>query len=177
MPNKSNKGLSKAGHRFVDDVARLLVPWGVPQMAARLYGYLLLCAAPVGLDRMTSDLEMSKSSASVAARLLEKYTLVRRHGERGSKRVLYEVSDNYEGMLTEQNRLLDALAALLRFGAATVTAGTTGARLEEMAAFYLEVGRAMEAALRRWRAKGRARRRQPQPSSAREWGRGSSAGW
>jgi HTH-type transcriptional regulator, osmoprotectant uptake regulator len=37
-------------------------------------------------------------------------TLVRRLGERGSKRALYEVSDNYEGMLTEQNRLLEVLA-------------------------------------------------------------------
>ncbi|UXN67726.1 hypothetical protein N8E89_28155 (plasmid) [Phyllobacterium sp. A18/5-2] len=32
--------------------------------AARLYGYLLLCAEPVSLDRITADLEISKSSAS-----------------------------------------------------------------------------------------------------------------
>jgi predicted transcriptional regulator len=93
--------------------ARLMVPWGVPQAVARLYGYLLLGAEPVSLDRIAADLEVSKSSASVAARLLEKYTLVRRHGERGSKRVLYDASDNYEGMLSGQNRLLEASAELL----------------------------------------------------------------
>jgi hypothetical protein len=27
----------------------LLIPWGVPQTAARLYGYPLLCAEPVSL--------------------------------------------------------------------------------------------------------------------------------
>jgi DNA-binding transcriptional regulator GbsR (MarR family) len=157
MPNMSNKGLAPPQLRFVEDVARLLVPWGVPQTAARLYGYLLLSAEPASLDRITADLKISKSSASVAARLLEKYTLVRRHGERGSKRALYEVSDNYEGMLTEQNRLLKALADLLRKGAGERTTPSRAARdrLNEMAEFYLAARDAMEATLRRWRARKR----------------------
>ncbi len=46
-------------------------------------------------------LETSKSSASVAARLLQMYTLACRHGERDGRRALYAVSDNYEGMLIE----------------------------------------------------------------------------
>ena len=155
MPNKSNKGLSSSKQGFIEDVARLLVPWGVPQTAARLYGYLLLSAEPVSLDRITADLEISKSSASVAARLLEKYTLARRHGERGSKRALYEVSDNYEGMLTQQNQLLEALEQLLERGAGSLASGKTRARLHEMAEFYLVTRQAMEAALRRWREKHR----------------------
>jgi DNA-binding transcriptional regulator GbsR (MarR family) len=155
MPNKSNKGLTERDRRFIEDVARLLVPWGVPQTAARLYGYLLLSAEPVSLDRMTTDLEISKSSASVAARLLEQYTLARRHGERGSKRALYEVSDNYEGMLTQQNRLLDALADLLRAGAGATASATTRDRLDQMAEFYVVTRQAMEAALRSWRERRR----------------------
>jgi DNA-binding transcriptional regulator GbsR (MarR family) len=157
MPNMSNKHLTGTARRFIEDVARLLVPWGVPQTAARLYGYLLLSAEPVSLDRITSDLEISKSSASVAARLLEQYTLARRHGERGSKRALYGVSDNYEGMLTEQNRLLAALAALLRTGATTAASETTRDRLGEMAEFYLAIRHAMESALQHWRIKGAPR--------------------
>jgi DNA-binding transcriptional regulator GbsR (MarR family) len=149
----SNKNLNVAENRFIEEAARLLVPWGVPQTAARLYGYLLLRAEPVSLDRITSELEISKSSASVAARLLEQYMLARRHGERGSKRALYGVSDNYEGMLTEQNRLLDALAALFRTGATGAASETTRDRLEEMADFYLTIRQAMETALQSWRAK------------------------
>jgi DNA-binding transcriptional regulator GbsR (MarR family) len=156
MPNKSNKAparnrtLTTAERRFIDDVARLMTPWGVPQAAARVYGYLLLFPEPVGLDRMTDDLAMSKSSTSVAARLLEKYRLALRHGERGSKRVLYEVSQDYDGMLTEQNRLLDHLAELLKDGADA--SGTVRKRFDEMAAFYLTIREAMDTALRRWRA-------------------------
>jgi len=142
-----------AKQRFIEDAARLLIPWGVPQTAARLYGYLLLCAEPVSLDRITADLEISKSSASVAARLLEAYRLAQRHGERGSKRALYAVSDNYEGMLTEQNRLLDALADLLKNSTDAVASGAARDRLDEMAAFYLAIRQAMETALGQWRAK------------------------
>lgn len=155
MPNKSNEDLTERERRLIEDVARLLMPWGVPQTAARLYGYLLLSAEPVSLDRLTADLEISKSSASVAARLLEQYTLARRHGERGSKRALYEASDNYEGMLTQQNRLLEALAELLRAGAGAAASSTTRARLEEMAEFYLVTRQAMELALRNWRDRRR----------------------
>jgi DNA-binding transcriptional regulator GbsR (MarR family) len=101
--------LTDRERRFVEDAAQLLAPWGVPQAAARLYGYLLLSAKPVSLDRSASDLKISKSSASVAARQLERYRLAHRHGVRSSKRVLYEASDNYEEMLTEQNRLLQEM--------------------------------------------------------------------
>lgn len=153
MPNIRNKPPTPAARRFVEDTARLLVARGVPQGAARLYGYLLLCAEPASLDRITHDLHISKSSASVAGRLLETYGLARRHGERGSKRVLYAVSDHYESMLAEQNRLLDALAELLRSGAGAATSKAARTRLEEMAEFYLTIRQATQTALARWRAK------------------------
>src|SRR5215813_10048923 len=116
MPNMSNKLPNKDERRFVEDVARLLLPWGVPPVAARLYGYLLLCPRPVSLDQITNDLGVSKSSASVAARLLESYTLARRHREPGTKRALYAVADDYEVMIRQQSRLLEALSGQLATG-------------------------------------------------------------
>ncbi len=134
-------------------MARLLMPWGVPQTAARLYGYLLLCPAPADLDQITADLEMSKSSASVAARLLEKYTLARRCGQRGSKRALYEASENFEGILSEQKRMLHAMADLLKSGARTAASGAAQRRLDVMAEFYQVIFEAMESALQKWSAR------------------------
>jgi predicted transcriptional regulator len=147
MSNKTRKG----GQRFVEDVARLLTPWGVPPAAARLYGYLLLCPRPASLDQITEDLEISKSSASVAARLLETYTLARRHSEPGTKRALYAVTDDYEAMIQQQNRLLDALAGQLNAGAGIVPSKEVNARLEEMAEFYRVMRGAMEDAMSRWK--------------------------
>lgn len=153
MPNISDKD----ERRFVEDAARLLTPWGVPPVAARLYGYLLLRPRPVSLDQITEDLGISKSSASVAARLLESYTLARRHGEAGTKRALYAVADDYEAMIRQQNRLLDALAEQLNAGIGIVGSSDVNARLEEMADFYRVMRGAMEDAMRRWKRGRRPR--------------------
>jgi predicted transcriptional regulator len=156
MPNISNIS-GKGQRRFVEDVARLLTPWGVPPVAARLYGYLLLCPRPVTLDQITEDLEISKSSASVAARLLESYTLARRHRESGTKRALYAVADDYEHMIRQQNQLLDALAGQLNTGAGIAASRSVSARLEEMADFYQVMRGAMEDAIGRWKRGRRPR--------------------
>jgi DNA-binding transcriptional regulator GbsR (MarR family) len=153
MSNKSRKD----GRRFLEDVARLLTPWGVPPVAARLYGYLLLCPRPVSLDEITEDLEISKSSASVAARLLESYTLARRHSEPGSKRALYAVADDYEAMIRQQNHLLDALSGQLSAGAEIAASKPVSTRLEEMAEFYRVMHEAMDDAISRWKRGRRPR--------------------
>jgi DNA-binding transcriptional regulator GbsR (MarR family) len=153
MSNKSRKN----ERRFVEDVARLLMPWGVPPVAARLYGHLLLCPRPVSLDQITEDLGISKSSASVAARLLESYTLAHRHSEPGTKRALYAVADDYEAMIRQQNRLLDALAGQLNAGARIIPSREVNARLEEMAEFYRVMRGAMEDAMSRWKRGRRPR--------------------
>lgn len=147
----STKPPAKGEPRFIEDVARLLVPWGVPPVAARLYGYLLIRPHPVSLDQISKDLGISKSSASVAARLLESYTLARRHREPGTKRALYAVADDYEAMIRQQNRLLDALADQLNAGVRIVTSKAVSARLREMADFYRVMRSAMEDAMGRWK--------------------------
>jgi hypothetical protein len=147
MSNKVNEDR----RRFIEDVARLLVPWGVPPLAARLYGYLLLCPRPVSLDQITEDLGISKSSASVAARMLESYTLARRHSEPGTKRALYAVADDYETMVRQQNRLLDALAGQFNAGTEIAASKAVSARLKEMADFYRVMRGAMEDAMSRWK--------------------------
>jgi DNA-binding transcriptional regulator GbsR (MarR family) len=151
MSNVSTKPTGKGEQRFMEDVARLLLPWGVPPIAARLYGYLLIRPYPVSLDQITADLGISKSSASVAARLLESYTLARRHHEPGTKRALYAVADDYEAMVRQQNRLLDALAEQLNIGVRIATSKGVSARLEKMAEFYRVMRSAMEDAMRRWK--------------------------
>jgi DNA-binding transcriptional regulator GbsR (MarR family) len=153
MPNIKNREIRRASDRFIQGMAALLVPLGVPQTAARLYGYLLLSEAPVGLDRIVADLEISKSTASVAAHLLEMYTLVRRSGQRGTRRVLFEPSEDYSGMINAQKRSLEQLAALIKEGAQSSSSSKTRERLRTMAEFYLVNRNAMEAAQREWSAR------------------------
>ena len=150
MPNIANKEIGQARAHFIRSMAQLLMPLGVPQTAARLYGYLLLRENPVSLDRIVADLEISKSTASVAARLLEMYTLVRRSGQRGTRRVLFETSDDYNGMINAQKRSLEQLAALIKDAAQSSPSKKTRERLRTMAEFYLVNRNAMESAQREW---------------------------
>jgi DNA-binding transcriptional regulator GbsR (MarR family) len=153
MPNLTNKEARETRDRFIQGMAQLLVPLGVPQTAARLYGYLLLSENPVSLDRMVADLEISKSTASVSAHLLEMYTLVRRSGVRGTRRVLFEASDDYAGMMNTQKRSLEQLAALIKEGAQSSSSKKTRERLKTMAEFYLVNRNAIESAQREWSAR------------------------
>jgi len=154
-PNEPNGRLGEADWAFVEQVAQVLIPWGVAQTTARMYGYLLLVAEPVSLQQITADLGVSKSSASVAGRQLEMYTLARRRGERGTRRIFYEVSDNYEGTLTGQTRMLQALAELFRTHARRAAPGPARERLVEIADFCQVMFEATETAVRRWRERTR----------------------
>lgn len=140
---------------FVEDLARLLAPWGLPQTAARLYGHLLLAEEPLSLDCIAADLEISKSTACVAARMLEMSRLARRHGQRGTKRVLFEAADDFEQILNEQIRLTRALAKLLTSGARDAQSGPVRNRLKVMAEFNLTAIEGQETALKHWAAKNR----------------------
>jgi DNA-binding transcriptional regulator GbsR (MarR family) len=153
MPNLTNTKMQVTRDRFIRGMAQLLVPLGVPQTAARLYGYLLLSEAPVSLDRIVADLEISKSTASVAAHLLEMYTLVRRSGQRGTRRVLFEASEDYTGMMNAQKRSMEQLAALIEEGAQSSASKKTRERLRTMAEFYLVNRNAMESAQKEWAAR------------------------
>jgi hypothetical protein len=66
------------------------------------------------------------------------------------------VSDDYEGMLSEQNRLLEAMAQLRRTGAGSIATASVRNRLKERAEFNLMTRDAMESALRRWRRRRRS---------------------
>lgn len=133
--------------RFINEIASLLEPWGMPRTSGRLFGYLLLSEAPVGLDQIAADLEMSKSGACNAARLLERFGNARRYGEPGSKRVLYGPSDNYAAPLAAQSFLLGTLGGVLQTYASTTASGNSAPRLQEMAHFYLSMRSAMDAAI------------------------------
>jgi DNA-binding MarR family transcriptional regulator len=135
MPNMSKPDLSVEQRRFIEEMAALLVPWGMQPSLASLYGYLLLCDEPVSLDAITATLGMAKSSASVAARALEQFGLARRHAEPGSKRVRFGASTSYSGFIAAQAALMGDLGRLIEGRARTVSDGETLRRLRYLGSF------------------------------------------
>jgi DNA-binding IclR family transcriptional regulator len=132
---------------FIEELARLIIPMGMPPIAARMQGYIMLSPEPLTLDELVAGLGVSKSSASVAARLLERYGIVRCHTERGTKRVRYGVAGHGAGFLAEQARFIGAMANLLKKTAAAKPDSSAAARLQDMGAFYGRVHEALDSAL------------------------------
>jgi hypothetical protein len=148
MPNIAKNRLSAAQLDFIEDLAKMLAPWGLPQAEARLYAYLMLKIEPVSLDLICEELGVAKSSASVAARALERYLLVRRYRVKGSKRVLYGVSDNFAGRVAEQGDLMGRLGRFLQDRTAAVAKGDAALRLRALGEFYASISRAMQDCIR-----------------------------
>jgi hypothetical protein len=159
VPNKPNMvpfpGLhDEATTRYVDGFGVMMAGFGGGAAGAtfgRLLAYLLLMPAPVSLDQMADDLGVSKSSISVAARQLEQFGFARRLPQRGSRRVLYEAAESYEGLIESDNQRRAMLLEKLRQGLAIAPPGMSAGRMEaivDLFEFHLEESRQT---LRRWR--------------------------
>lgn len=157
MVNISPNPLGEQERRFIDEIAALLAPRGMPISAGRIYGYVLLNEAPVSLEQIAEHLGMSRGGAWNAAKTLERCGQVRRYGERGSKRALYGPTENYDAAMLEQSALLGAMGALMAESAAVTASGRVAGRLKDMARFYLAMRETIEAGIRELNA-GRARR-------------------
>jgi DNA-binding transcriptional regulator GbsR (MarR family) len=141
--NKSTGILSAEQRRFLDDLATLLAGWNMPAAAARLYGYLLINNDPASLDDISAALEISKSNASGAAKLLEQYGHCRKFGEPGTKRIFYAVRDDHGSPFRVRVRLLESLQHLMESRATLVSRGRGTARMKEVADFCDKMGAAM----------------------------------
>jgi len=143
MPNISKKHNTDVQQRFFDDVCALLVPWGMPHMSARIYAYLLLSGEPQSLDEIAQGLDVSKSSASVAARVLEGHMVIRRQAQKGSKRFRYVVCDGSAGLMTAKSELLGEFGDLLVERAGAVAKGKAATRMRAIGRFHLAMREAM----------------------------------
>jgi predicted DNA-binding transcriptional regulator len=150
MQNLSTN-LSSGQSEFIDHLASLLIPWGMPNTTARLYGYLLLKNEPVTLDEMTRDLDISKSNACTAANSLEKQRNARRILERGSKRTLYVFGEDPGAPLHHQLDLLAKMSELISTQRPKVSTGAAAKRMAQLAKFQHDLRAAMESVIRRGR--------------------------
>jgi DNA-binding transcriptional regulator GbsR (MarR family) len=140
----SNHHLSAEQIRFIDDLAAFLATWNMPGNAARLYGYLLLMNEPVSLDDIARDLEISRSYAHAAAKLLESHGNARRLAARGTKRAFYIVDDDLGAMLRRQSRTFGRMAELISVSGDDVAEGPARDRLKRVGDYHRDLQQTME---------------------------------
>jgi len=151
MLNLSNSGLSAEQCRFIDDFSALLVQWNMPITAARVYAYLQLMADPVSLDEMAAELDISKSNACSAAKLLESHGNARRVTERGTRRILYTIGDDPGAPLRKHVELLEKMSGMIRARSRSIATGGLRKRLEALADFDHDLKEAMAKVIYRGR--------------------------
>jgi DNA-binding transcriptional regulator GbsR (MarR family) len=81
--------------RFADEMGLLLNAQGFPRIAGRVWGWLLVCDPPEqSLTDLTEALDISKASASTAARLLVHVGVAKRALGPGRRRDYIRTSEN-----------------------------------------------------------------------------------
>ena len=68
---------------------------GFPRIAGRIMGFLLLHEGPYTLDELAEELQISKTSASTNARLLEQHEIIERVVKSGDRRDFYRLAENH----------------------------------------------------------------------------------
>jgi DNA-binding transcriptional regulator GbsR (MarR family) len=77
---------------FVESLAGLLYAGGLPRIAGRMWGWLLICDPPQqSAADLAETLHASRGSISAAARLLESAGLIKRTTRRGDRREYFSV--------------------------------------------------------------------------------------
>lgn len=146
-----------ARQRFIEDFGQLLARFGVTLTLGRLFALLLISEDPLGLDDLASQLRVSKSGISVAARELERLGLVRRIGTPGSRRVLYEAHDHFEPLFEATFARIRQQLTGLKQAERLALRGRAKERLREMKElheFWLREGDGVNA---RWRRRRESR--------------------
>lgn len=103
-----NNQLAAAQDVFLDKINTICNKFGLNNIMAQLYAILYLSAKPLSLDDMVERLKISKGSASVNIRALERYGVVKRVWVKGSRK------DYYEAELDISKVIMDRIQAMAK---------------------------------------------------------------
>jgi DNA-binding transcriptional regulator GbsR (MarR family) len=140
---------------FIERMGLALESDGLPRIAGRIFGLLLVSEDALSLDELAAKLGVSKASVSTNARLLEQRAVLERISRPADRRDYYRVPPDLFSHMMEQR-----LARWSRFHSAIAGARTSLPirsrevlqRLEEFEEAYSYVSRAIREALAHWQA-------------------------
>jgi DNA-binding transcriptional regulator GbsR (MarR family) len=139
---------------FVERMGRMMEADGMPRIAGRIFGFLLIHEGAHSLDDLAEQLQVSKGSVSTNARLLEQIGLVERSSEPGDRRDYYRMGpEAWERMLRVAQRKWETMRQVLTETAASLPEemGVGRARLIRAEQFHLLMSAGVEKAIARWR--------------------------
>jgi DNA-binding transcriptional regulator GbsR (MarR family) len=148
---------------YVEDWGLLFERSGLPRIAGRIWGWLLICEpAHQSPEELADILKISRGSVSTNARLLEHSGLVEQAAVPGSRRRYIRIrQDPYESLMQQKLDATIQWRELAERGLSVARREETHVppRLEEMRAFHAFIESEQRALMRRWRDRTRRRRR------------------
>ena len=150
---------------WVEELALLLEREGLPRMAGRIFGWLLVCEpAEQTMEELGAALGGSKASMSTMTRLLAQAELVERARRPGEKRDRFRIPpEHWDRIWRGRLQSLSAMTALLGRGAELVRgqAPDSRRRVEDLHSLYGFFERELPGMLTRWSESRRAPVRRP----------------
>jgi DNA-binding transcriptional regulator GbsR (MarR family) len=148
------KGMDSQTGNFIERMGLALESDGLPRIAGRIFGLLLVSEAAHSLDELAAELRVSKGSVSTNARLLEQRGLLERVCRPADRRDYYSIpTDLFSHTMAQR------LARWQRFHEAIGAARTSlpirspevRDRLQEYEEAYAFMSQVIREGLSRWR--------------------------
>lgn len=139
---------------FVERMGLMMEAEGLPRIAGRIFGFLLVHEGAYSLDELAERLQVSKASVSTNARLLEHHGMLERTSAPGDRRDFYQVGpDAWERMLRVGQRKWEQLRMLFTEAEASLPEEMEvgRARLIQAEQFHLLLIDEVDRMLERWR--------------------------
>jgi DNA-binding transcriptional regulator GbsR (MarR family) len=140
---------------LIEKFARVFEEEGLPRIAGRLIGFLMLNEGPFTLDEISEQLQISKTSASTNTRMLAQLGAVEHVTRPGDRRDYYELAaDHAERKFEMVKRRMDRFYSLLCDAVDAMPAENESqlAKLSEMKRFYEFLVGDLEDRLEQWRS-------------------------
>lgn len=143
-----------AEQHFVEEVGLFFAQWGLPRMAGRILGWLLICDPPhQSMNELAGALHASKGSISTMTRLLTQYGLIERVALPHQRRDYVQVRPGIWTDALHQRMLATAAFRQLAERGLTLLAdpdASRGERLREMRDIYAFFERELPLLIERW---------------------------
>lgn len=97
-----NKNLIDAQDVLLGKINQMCDKFGLNDIMAQLYAILYMSSSPLSLNDMVDRLKISKASASVNMRALERYGVVKRVWVKGSRKDYYEAEADISKVIMDR---------------------------------------------------------------------------
>jgi DNA-binding transcriptional regulator GbsR (MarR family) len=121
---------------------------GLPRIAGRIYGLMLISEEALSLDEIAESLSVSKASVSTDTRLLERMGFVERVSKPGDRKDYYQHTEgSFERAIAERIRRMHELESLIESGRELATSRAIRERMADHHFAFSQITKSLQTTL------------------------------